>query len=504
MPAYDGELSMDSPSSQVMSDVQLTPVMGKVLLTAWLLSALAALGFVRSGGNPWLAVGIVGVPTFVGMVVKPSFALGVWMLVMPTGNTDVGESDMSGHALSLGRVVGIVVAISFVLNILLVSRARLNLDKRALCLFGAYWLWVSLAPLWSPYPTLELGATYSHVQRFTMLVLIVLILGTNDEKAFVWALRSYVVGCVAMLVWTTITGSAEQLAKHTYNERQAAVIGEQLQDANYYSAQLGLTFVTSLYLLMRDKHLVWRVFCIVSIPILAVALIKAGSRGAMIALAAAVMTPLLFIRQVARRPSVLIVIGLVGVLAVGAGFHQLRSRDMSRRIQDRLTESGQIHDAFVGRLSLCGQAIETALRYPMGTSRLGYLDRAGATHYPHSDLFYALGVYGFPGVILLTVVLVFTATRVRKIPEGMEKMLARSAFVFIFVMGFDISQLGRKYYWAFIAFILSAERIARLYSGDQDRSGALGYRDEDETAEPVYYHPQLPPVSLRPGTNSHR
>lgn len=68
------------------SDIQLPPIMGAVLFATW--AAICLVGFVMIflAESPVLGVVIVGVPTFLGMVIKPTFALCILMLVLPTGS----------------------------------------------------------------------------------------------------------------------------------------------------------------------------------------------------------------------------------------------------------------------------------------------------------------------------------------------------------------------------------------------------------------------------------
>jgi hypothetical protein len=64
--------------------------------------------------NPIAGTAVIAIPTLLGMVIKPTFALCILMLVLPTG-AGVGFRE----AFSLDRGVGVALAASFFLNVLL-------------------------------------------------------------------------------------------------------------------------------------------------------------------------------------------------------------------------------------------------------------------------------------------------------------------------------------------------------------------------------------------------
>ena len=48
---------------------------------------------------------------------------------------------------------------------------------------------------------------------------------------------------------------------------------------------------------------------------------------------------------------------------------------------------------------------------------------------------------------------------VKRTPLTLEKLYARAVLTFLLVMGLNIKQVSAKYYWAFLGFVLAAERL---------------------------------------------
>ena len=82
--AYANELGQEDlyyDPTERTSGIQMDPVVGALLLTVWLLTCLAGFGVMFLARQPIIGAAIIGIPTFIGMILKPSFALCVTMLV---------------------------------------------------------------------------------------------------------------------------------------------------------------------------------------------------------------------------------------------------------------------------------------------------------------------------------------------------------------------------------------------------------------------------------------
>jgi len=148
-----------------------------------------------------------------------------------------------------------------------------------------------------------------------------------------------------------------------------------------------------------------------------------------------------------------------------------------------LTDVGYARQAIAVRMEPIKASVEAAVKRPTGTSYYGWFERTGMRHWPHNDFFLALGVYGIPGAVLFLVFVAIMMLTVKRVPLGLEKLYARATLTFLLVMGLNITQIGAKYFWVFLAFVLAAERIGWLNAGETE--DVLGQTDE-ETADIDY------------------
>ena len=181
--------------------------MNYLLLTAWLLLCAVGLGVVVLAKSTIAGAMVIAVPTFVGMVLKPTFALCILMLVLPTGAGVAWQ-----ESFSLDRAVGLAVALSFFLNVLL-TRPGLRVRHKALWVAAGLSLWIGVSSLIQPHLAEELQRAFTQFQLVLLILIVYWILETNSENTFRWALRCYTVGmvgsvAVAMQVGTGDSGRA--------------------------------------------------------------------------------------------------------------------------------------------------------------------------------------------------------------------------------------------------------------------------------------------------------
>jgi hypothetical protein len=208
-------------------------------------------------------------------------------------------------------------------------------------------------------------------------------------------------------------------------------------------------------------------------------LLKIGSRGALIALAFTMFSPLLFVRQVMRRPGlVALLFGVVLLASISAGL-LVKSRGLTAGVETRLTDLHQAQEAVSYRMMPVKQAVLCAVRKPLGTSYYGWFEESGLRILPHSDFFLALGVYGIPAAALFTLFVIMIALTVKRIPLGLEKLYARAILTYLLIMGLNVGQLYQKHFWVFLAFILAAERMAGFYTAPADHELIQAEYEED-------------------------
>jgi hypothetical protein len=93
----------------------------------------------------------------------------------------------------------------------------------------------------------------------------------------------------------------------TMEERYGATLGK-VVDQNMMAALIAMAFLAAIYLFARDKNISWRVIYLIAIGFLPIMVIRTGSRSCSIALVFTLVSPLLFIRQVWRRPTLIILL----------------------------------------------------------------------------------------------------------------------------------------------------------------------------------------------------
>jgi hypothetical protein len=450
------------------SDIQFSPAMNTMLLAGWLV--LCAIGFViiLLARNAIAGVAVIAIPTLLGMIIKPTFALSILMLVLPTG-AGVGFQG----AFSLDRGVGLALAASFFLNVLL-TRPGLHLRHKALWFAAGLSVWIGLSSLTQPNLTMEMGRAFTQFQLLVLVLIVYWILETNHENTFRWALRSYVIGMVGSIVLAIKSGQTIRAVQETRDVRYSATLGQAI-DANMLSAMIAVAFLSAIYLFARDRNLFWRAVYVVALLFLPWMMIRTGSRGGLVALAFTLLSPLLFVRQILSRPALAGLMLIVIVLASVSASVLIQRQGVETSVLNRLTDVGRAKQALEFRMVPIRNAMDTVLVWPLGAGYWSWFERSGSPIWPHNDFFFSLGVYGFPGAILFAGLVVLLMLTVRRTPLTVEKLYARAVLTFLLVMGLNIKQVSAKYYWVFLAFVLAAERVAWWYAEQQE--------DTDEATE---------------------
>lgn len=476
---YENEIDIRSNEADLYyepvertSDIELPPAMNTLLLATWILVSLIGFAVIFLAKNPVAGTIIIAVPTLIGMVIKPTFALCIMMLVLPTG-AGIGYK----QTFSLDRAIGIALAVSFLLNIL-ITRPRLRIGNRALWVIGLYTLWVILSSLAAPYFGLEMRRAFTQVQLLALVLIVYWILQTNSESTFRWALRAFVIGTLGTALLAFMSGAAMRTMESA-EARYAATLGEAI-DPNMLAALTSIAFLTAIYLFARDRNL-WRVVHLAAILFLPIMLLWIGSRGALIAMAFTLLSPLLFIRQVVRRPLLaLLLLAAIALASVSAGL-LIESGELQAPVLQRLTDVGYAIESIRTRMQPIGRAVEAVTEYPAGTGYYSWFERAGTRIWPHNDFFLVLGVYGIPAGLLLVTLVIMLILTVRRIPLTPEKLYARAVLTFLLIMGLNIGQVFKKYYWLFFVIVLLAERIGWLYTDTLEELPSQA--DEEETAD---------------------
>lgn len=451
---YANEISEEDllyEPSERTSDIQLPSVVNILLLGGWLVICLVGFAIIFFTKNIVLGITVIGIPTFFGMVIKPTFALCVMMLVLPTG------AGVGTDVFSLDRGVGIAVAVSFLLN-LMISRPTLRIRNKSLWFLVGYAIWAFLISLTSPSLRMDLVNAFTVVQLTALTFIVYSILETNNESTFRWILRSYVFGSLCVIAITHITGAAMQTMEEPTG-RYRATLGHEV-DANLMSVLIGLSFLSAIYLLASDKNLFFRIIYFIAIVALPMMMIKTGSRGGLIALGFTLLSPLLFLRQVLRKPILAVFLLMIIIIGLAAMALLVTRTTLTSSLESHLTDVGSIQRSFDYRIELISTAAKSVLERPLGTTLFRWLTYH--KHIPHNDFFYVLAIFGIPGAGFFLLFLIAVVLAVRRIPLGIEKLYARAIVTFLVVAGLGLEQVKTKHYWIFMVVAITSERIAWL------------------------------------------
>lgn len=475
------EEDLNYQQAERVSDVQLPASVNTLLLSFWIVICLAGFFVMFVEKAPVAGTVIIAIPTFFGMIIKPTFALCVFMLVLPTGG-GVGIPAV----FSLNRGIGIALAISFALNSLM-TRPKLHIRNKALWIIILFTIWVFFASLASP-SGLEMRSFFTQFQLLVLIFIVYWIIETNEPKTFIWALRSYVVGSLSTIAITFMTGAAmRSMTDVAEGERYAATAGRVI-DANTLAALVTMAFFAAIYLFVRDKKLLWRVIYVIAMGLLPFMLLRIGSRGGLIALAFALMSSLLFIKQVFRKPALAALVLVMLILVSVSTIFLVKRRKLTAGVTQRLTDVEYARKGIAYRVGLIKAAVRVGSKRLMGTGVRGWFELSGQKHHPHSDFFFALGFWGAPAAILFALFVIMIMSTVRRIPLGIEKLYARTVLIYLLVMGLNINQLRFKHFWVFLIITIAIERISWLSSYTTEH---IGEQVDEETAD-INYQQAVP------------
>lgn len=432
------------------SDVVLSGSINTLLLIAWGVLCLIGFAVMFIADQKIVGAAIIALPTFIGMVIKPSFALAVFMLVLPSGAAIGAEEQFT-----LNKGIGMAMALSFLLNIML-TRPRLKMNKIALWLVSLYFGWSCFAIIANSGP-LVLSQLFTKVQYIALFLIVYWILETNKGKNFLWIIRSFVAGTCGTVILAFVTGTAIRAVEENVSGRFAATAGGTI-NANSLAAMLGLALFSCIYLIVKDKKIILRVIYIGSILFLGVILFKTGSRGALLAIIFTFLA-VSFGRQLVKNPGA--VLGVLVVLGVflATGYFLLKTGRLQETVTERLTNVSMLQESIANRMLYNKAAWKVATERLTGGGYFTWFMYTNVDHFPHNDLLYSTGIYGFPAGFLFIAFIVSMMLTVKKIPIKFERFYAKAILIFLILIGFKGMYVSEKFYWVFWAIVMACEKF---------------------------------------------
>jgi len=423
------------------SNVNMSPAMVTLLVAVWFVMSLFGVLIIKTTGNIVVGGALIGIPTLINIILRPSFGLSLMLLVLASG-TAIAVPGI----LTLNKGIGFVLVICFLLNIL-VSRPNLHLNYPPVLLSIALFGWMIFSILVNlDYNTS--GQIFTKIQFIGLVLVVYLIIITNPAKSFLWVLRSYFIGTAATVILSFFTGVTQ---RSSY--RFAATAGGEINE-NLFSVLIALAMITAVYLLMIDRHLFIRILYFLGILFFIVMIFKSGSRGTL--LATLLTFFFIFFRKAAIKnfkQSVLILI--LFTLFVGTGWFLIKTRRIHETVSERITDVNKSRESIASRMEFNIAAIEVAFRDITGTGLFGWFEETSVARYPHNDTLFSIGIYGLPAGVLFVSFLGYLYFLIRKVPDGPEKIFALSVFIFLVLIGLKGMYLTQKVYWIFITIVIA-------------------------------------------------
>jgi len=450
-PELEIEESGYHSSGEATTNIALPLAIDFLLAAGWLVFCLIGFVVMFVANQKIVGAAIIAVPTFIGMILKPSFALSIFMLVLPSGTAIAVEGRFT-----LNKGIGIAMALSFLLNIML-TRPKLKMNKTVLWLVLAYYIWTIFAVIVNSGPFM-LSQLFTKVQYIAFFLIVYWILETNKEKNFLWILRSFIAGTCGTVILAFVTGAAIRAVEESADSSRFTATAGGAINANALAAMLALAMLSAVYLLIKDRKIVLRIIYAFSIFFLGIMLFKTGSRGTLVAIIVTFVV-ISFGRQLIRNP--VPVLGILFVLGIflATGYFLLKTGKIQEDVVKRLTDVYMAKQSIADRMIYNKAALNVAMERLTGGGYGTWFTYTDVDLYPHNDLMYSIGVYGFPAGFLFLSFIIGMMLAVKRIPFGFEKMYAKAILVFLLLIGLKGMYVDEKFYWVFWVIALACEKF---------------------------------------------
>ncbi len=469
---YDTNTDVD-PISQDASPVSGGWIM---FVAVWLLCCLGGILTATLGGQPILGIALMGVPTAVGVIASPTFALCCIALVLPLS----GSINFQGQ-FTADRVVGGLAALGILFHCKFLGRGLFvrGTPLIPMILLGC---WASTSALWAP------EKPFAFISSLTIFQLCIWGLAVWNAVAyrgnFVWPLRAYAIGMLFVVTRLYLTGGLARIARSSGSDTRLTIGGTNAQDVNPndFATYLAAAFLVAVYLFLRDPSKTLRLMWAACAFIFPVMMILTGARSCLFGLAAALGVTALTAYQFLRSRGMMVGVVIAAILLVGGYQFVLRSQYAKSEAVQRIFDSKMRDKSLDYRIALMQRGIENIMSNPiLGTGYKNYTIALREKHVIHNDIMLItaeLGIFGVTLFLLFFGKLIYASARTR---APAEKWLLRSMTVFFLVTGLAHPIFTIKAMWFFTIFAAAAANRARQLEAAQD----LGYIMPSDTVEPA-------------------
>lgn len=350
-----------------------------------------------------------------------------------------------------GRIMGLVLAAFWLLAV--ISTGKIRTPGPFHFVFLLFILWHVLSTLWTIDPALTLGRLSAYIQLIG-LVYIIWDLYTTPA-AVKRGLQAYILGAyvsVGSLLGNFVAGNETLTGRFTATGF----------DPNNIGVILALGVVPAWHLATSDGQgrlaFLFRTINYLYLPAAALAVLLTGSRGALIAIAAAgsyVILNVTRLRPAARNLAVvLLLLALFLVPSVLPSETLGRLATVDESIADRDLN---------GRFAIWLEGIDAFAERPLlGAGSSAFRAAVGSGKVAHNSFLSVLVEVGLVGFTLFAILLAMTIVQAARLPKPESRLwLAIMAVLFIGVLSLNWAQ--RKQFWLFPSLLVASANVA-VYS----------------------------------------
>lgn len=389
------------------------------------------------------------------------FVLGLYAVLLPFDNL-LGFADFG----TLTKYLGILIIITLWANRIIIVRGHLLKPPFVTWSWALFLLLAGISGLW----TLSPADTFSSLYTLAGLFLIYLSIGvypfTRNDYSLLTKL--VVVGGVCAAVYTILTYLRGITLPQSV--RASLIWGvERRADPNHLVTSLILPLLFLLGWLTQPygRHKIW---VLISVVVIAVAILLTGSRGG--ALGAAVAVLLFFWRirhHIRRHRAIILFLSVVTLIFFVLTFIPIQHQLFERFRLEEILESGGANRFLIWQVGFKAFLHRPLVGY--GYSNFPYAydlfkSAVPGAYLPHRvahniylQTFVELGVFG--GLLLLLIAWLHWRIVNRMTRRSNDGIALEAAFIGILVSSFTLGTLYYKYFWFVFSLIILLVNIKR-------------------------------------------
>jgi hypothetical protein len=433
-------LTPESPASQ---SVQTGKGIWYVFVPLWVICCLAGATLAIVTGQVFLGALVISVPTLIGVMGSPNFALCCIALMLPLGGALTYGGYFTGD-----RAVGAVAALGILAHCL-VNGQGIRLRGSPMLPLFLLSAWGVFSIAWAREPIEAAVQAAALVQLCFWGVAIWN--GLAYGRSPIWPFRCFVIGMVGALAQAYMTGTFQRMMHTGERLTLISTTGDETINPNTFAALLGLAFIVSIYLVLRDPTKWLRLGWIGCGLVFPGVMLLSGSRGALLALGIAVGASILKVRSLLRSKAMFIGVPLALAILAGGAWWTLSSGYVNKKTMTRMTSSKEVSEAYSERLGLIRVGVSAVAARPfLGTGLGNYLHIVSdVKQVPHADLFNLGAELGVFAMLLYLWYLWKLAKASFKTATVQEKWLVQTVLLFVVICSLKGANYSSKFFWFF-------------------------------------------------------